>query len=203
MLNDSPRHSAAWELQLPGPTGTGCSRVTPMTSVARSQWFTNSMWQLCGPFSPALMPAMDTLSTGQVAEIYQLATECQALGTELAKQFQNLSRLEAVHCTAAQATAHKTINAGHMACNVAFSAITANQPDGDHKKFLHQFHAEADQAWKDTNDIIFSHQLKYDAQLAAFITTAEGTLQAKWDEIWSHIHSIAEVAGHTNKACLT
>ena len=51
---------------------------------------------------------MDTLSAGQAAEIYQLATECQALGTELAKQFQNLSGLEAMHCAAAQATAHET-----------------------------------------------------------------------------------------------
>ena len=90
-----------------------------------------------------------------------------------------------------------------MACNAAFNAITANQPNGDHKKFLCQFCAEDNQAWKDTNDIIFSHQLKYDAQLVAFITTAEGTLQAKWDEIWSHVHSIMEVAGIANKACLT
>ena len=149
------------------------------------------------------MSAMDTLSTRQAVEIYQLATECQALGAELAKQFQNLSRLEAIHHAAAQATAHETINARRMAHNAAFSAITTNQPDADHEEFLHQFHAEADQAWKDTNDIIFSHQLKYDAQLAAFITTAEGTLQAKQDEIWSHIHSIMEAAGLPNKACLS
>ena len=145
------------------------------------------------------MPAMDTLSAEQVAEIYQLATECQALGAELAKQFQNLSRLEAMHRAMTQATAYKTINAGRMARNAAFSTITANQPDGDCKKF----HAEADQEWKDMNDIIFSHQLKYDAQLGAFITAAEGALWANQDKIWSHIHSIAEVAGLAKKACLT
>ena len=39
------------------------------------------------------------------------------------------------------------------------------------------------------NDIIFSHQPKYDAQLVALITTAEGALQTKQDEIWSCIHS--------------
>ena len=61
-----------------------------------------------------------------MVEIYQLATECQALGAELAMQFQNLSGLEAMHHTTAQATAHETINAGHMACNAAFSTITAN-----------------------------------------------------------------------------
>ena len=57
-----------------------------------------------------------------MVEIYQLATECQALGVELTMQFQNLSGLEAMHHT----TAHETINAGHMACNAAFSTITAN-----------------------------------------------------------------------------
>ena len=117
-----------------------------MTSVAGSQWVTSSMWQPPGPFSLTLPPAMDTLSAEQVAEIYQLATECQALGAELAKQFQNLSGLEAMHFATAQATAHKTINVGHMAHNAAFSTITANQPDGDCEMILHQFHTEAYQA---------------------------------------------------------
>ena len=89
---------------------------------------------------------MDALSAEQVVEIYQLATECQALGTELTKQFQNLSRLETLHCAMAQAMAHKTINVGSMACNAAFSVIAANQPGGDHEKFLCQFCAEANQA---------------------------------------------------------
>ena len=103
------------------------------------------------------MLAMDTLSTRQAAEIYQLATECQALGVELAKQFQNLSELEAVHHAVAQATAHETINARCMAHNAAFSAFVTNQPDRDCKEFLRQFCAEADQAWKDMNNVIFSH----------------------------------------------
>ena len=152
----------------PGPKGMGHGSVTPATNVARLQRVTSSMWKLPGPFSPTLPPSMDTLSAEQVVEIYQLATECQALGVELTKQFQDLCRLEAMHCAMAQATAHETINVGHMAPNAAFSMITGNQPDRDHEKFLHQFCAEA---WKDTNDVIFSHQLKYDAQLMAFITT--------------------------------
>ena len=184
----------------PGPIGAGHSSVTPVTSVAGLQWVTSSMWQLPGPFSPTLPPATDTLSTGQAAEIYQLATECQALGTELTKQFQNLSGLEAMHHTTTQVTVHETRNAGCMACNAAFSAITADQPDRDRKKFLCQFQTEVDQAWKDTNDVIFCHQLRYDAKLVAFITTAEGTLQAKGDEILSCIHIITEVAGLPNKA---
>ena len=78
-----------------------------------------------------------------MVEIYQLPTECQVLGAELAKQFQNLSGLEAIHCAGGQAMAHETINVGHMAHNAAFSTITTNQPEGDHEKLLCQFHAEA------------------------------------------------------------
>ena len=189
-----------------GSAGVGHSSITPMTSMAGSQqvtaghqqhvaaaWFVFS----CSATSPR------HLSAEQVVEIYQLATECQALGTELTKQFQNLSGFEAVHCAAAQATAHETINAGCMAHNTAFSAVTANQLDGDHEKFLCQFHAEANQAWKDMNDVIFSHQLKYDSQLVVFISTAEGTLQAKRDKIWSHVHSLVDMASLPHEACLT
>ena len=186
-----------------GSAGVGHGSNTPTTSVAGSQQVTSSMWQLHRLLSPALPPATDTLNTEQAAEIYQLATKCQAVGVELTKQFQNLSRLEAMHRTMAQAMVNETINAGCMAHNAAFSTIAANQPDKDHEKFLCQFCAEANQAWKDKNDVIFSHQLRYDSQLVAFISTAEGTLQAKWDEIWSHIHSLANAASLPHEACLT
>ena len=72
---------------------------------------------------------MDTLSTEQAAEIYQLAAEYQALGSELTKQFKNLSRLQAVHCPAAQATAHETNNVGCMAHSATFVVATATQTD--------------------------------------------------------------------------
>ena len=71
----------------PGPAGMGHGSITPVTSIARSQQVTSSMWHPPRPFSPTLPPAMDTLSAEQVVEIYQLATKYQALGTELAKQF--------------------------------------------------------------------------------------------------------------------
>ena len=126
---------------------------------------------------------MHTLSTEQAAEIYQLAAECQALGSELAKQFQNLSGLEAVHCATTQATAHETINAGDVAHSTTFGVATATQTDKGHESSMCRLCTEANQAWKDTNEVIFSHLLKYDTQLAAFISATEGTLQAKRDEI--------------------
>ena len=62
--------------------------------------------------------------------------------------------------------------------------------------------AEANQAWKDANEDIFSHLLKYDTQLAVFISITEGTLQAKCDEIWRHIHSLADTANIPHRICL-
>ena len=63
----------------------------------------------------------------------------------------------------------------------------------------------ADQAWKDTNDILFSHQLKYDAELTKFITGIERILQGKCMEIWDHITCITEAAHLSLEAglCLT
>ena len=99
----------------PSYTCMHCGSITLTTSIARSQQITSSGWQPTRSFSPLPSQAMDTLSAEQVTEIYQLAAECQVLGSELTKQFQNLSGLEAMHHAAAQASAHETINVGCMA----------------------------------------------------------------------------------------
>ena len=106
-----------------GPTDFRRGGATPTTSVAGSHHMCSSIWQPLGLTSP---PAMQTLSAEQSTKIFNLVMECQALSAELAKQFQTLSRLEAMHHTAAQATAHQTINAGWMAQNMAYSIL----PDG-------------------------------------------------------------------------
>ena len=59
---------------------------------------------------------------------------------------------------------------------------------------------EADQAWKDTNDVLLSHQLKYDAELTKFITEIERILQAKCTEIWGHVTCIAKTASLSPEA---
>ena len=64
-------------------------------------------------------------------EIFNLAAECQALSTDLAKQFQKLPGLMAMHHTMAQATAHKTSNAGWLAWEAVYSAssiVCVGQP---------------------------------------------------------------------------
>ena len=183
-------------------TGVHHGSITPMTSIAGSQQVTSSRWQLTRSFSPLLSQAMDTLSTEQATEIYQLAAECQALGSKLTKQFQNLSGLEAVHHATAQAAAHETINMGCMARSTAFGVATATQTDEKDESSMHRLHAKANQAWKETNEVIFSHLLKYDTQLAAFISTTESTFQAKRVEIWRCIHNLADTANIPHRICL-
>ena len=120
-----------------------------------------------------------------------------------AKQFQTLCGLEMMHHAAAQATAHKTIDAGQMAWNTAYSILPDGQAsDKKHEEILQQLHAKATQAWKDTNDVVFNHQLRYDAQLVAFISNAERTLQEKQDKVWRCIHRLADMAVVTHEACL-
>ena len=106
-----------------GPPGCGKGGATPVTSVAGLHHVSSSIWQPPRLTSPQ---AMQTLSAEQSTEIFNLAAEYQALSTELAKQFQTLSRLEVMHCTVAQATAHETINVRWMTQNTAYSIL----PDG-------------------------------------------------------------------------
>ena len=130
----------------PSYTGVHHGSITPATSVARSQQVISSRWQPTRSFSPLPPQAMDTLSTEQAAEIYQLAAECQVLGSELTKQFQTFSRLEAMHCTAAQASAHETINVECMAHSTTFGVATATQTEQEHESCLHRLCADANQA---------------------------------------------------------
>ena len=106
-----------------------------------------------------------------------------------------------MHCTA-QAAAHETINVGCMACSTTFGVATATQTDQECESSLCRLCVEANQAWKDANEVIFSHLLKYDPQLVAFISTVEGTLQAKRDEIWRCIHSLMDTANIPHRICL-
>ena len=47
--------------------------------------------------------------------VYKLAAECQALGIKLAKKFQVLSSLEAIHHNSIQGMVHETLTMGHSA----------------------------------------------------------------------------------------
>ena len=80
---------------IPGDEGMCHSSLTPVTSIAGSQQVTSSRWHHPAPFSPHAPQGLDPLSAKQAAEIYQLATECQAPGSDLAKWFQTICGLKA------------------------------------------------------------------------------------------------------------
>ena len=173
-----------------------------MTSVAGLQ-VTSSGWHPPVPLSQLTLQGMDTLSTEQAAEVYQLTTECQALGSDLAKQFQTLCGLEAMCHTAAQATPHETVLSGCVAHSAAYAVATTIQKAKEQESTLHGLHKEANKAWKDANDIIFSNLLKYDSELATFLTSEEDTLRNKCEETWRHIHSLAETVNFSPQAGLS
>ena len=72
-------------------------------------------------FTPGL--PSPNLTIDQANNVYKLATECQALGIKLAKKFQVLSGLEAIHHNSIQGMAHETLTMGHSAHEAAYIAI--------------------------------------------------------------------------------
>ena len=150
-----------------------------------------------------MLPTHSSVTVEQITEIFHLGAECQALGTQLTKQFQTLSGLEVMYHTAAQATTHKTINTGSVGRGAAYSVLmNGGNSDKKHEETLQTLCEEADKAWEDTNNVVFNHQLRYDTQLVSFIASAKKTLQEKIDEVWEHVQSLLYVAGIPQDVCL-
>ena len=105
-----------------GHMGFGGGGVTP-GSIAGLQHVSSSMLQPGVLFSPAVLQAPSYLTPKQSSKVFHLGAKCQVMGTQLAKEFQQLSELEAVHHAMAQATAHETINRGHMERGMAYNIL--------------------------------------------------------------------------------
>ena len=67
---------------------------------------------------------------------------------------------------------------------------------------LHGLWETTDKAWKDANDTIFLHLLRYDAELATFISSTKDALKSKW-KIWQCIHSLLGVTNCSPLTCLS
>ena len=143
------------------------------------------------PLLPFTLQGLEPFNTEQTVGLYQLAMDCQTLGSELAKQFQTLWRFEASHHMA-QATTHEIVLPRHQAHSAAYGVATTIQQAIQQELTLCRLHKEANKAWKDVNDVIFSHLLNYDSELANFINSAEDALKDKYDEIWGHVQSLVE-----------
>ena len=139
----------------------------------------------------------------QTAELYQLATECQALGSNLAKRFCTLCGLEATHCAAAQSTVHETVLSGCQACSAAYGLATATQSVPEREFTLCGLCEAANKAWKDTNDILFSHLLQYNVELASFISSTKDALRNKREDIWWCIHNLLGATNCSPLTCLS
>ena len=123
---------------IPGDARMHHSSLTPVTTIARSQQVTSSGWHHTAPFSPLALQGLDTLSTDKAVEIYQLATECQALGSDLAKQFQTICGLKASHCAMAQATAHEMVLSGCLICSATYAVATTTEQAEEWESTLHR-----------------------------------------------------------------
>ena len=120
--------------------------LTPATSIAGMQQVTSSGWHPPAPFSPLTLQGLDPLSAEQATKIYQLATECQALGSDLAKWFISFCGLETLHRTMVQATAHETVLTGCLICSTAYTVAATIQQAEEWESTLHRLHDKTNKA---------------------------------------------------------
>ena len=126
------------------------------------------------------------------------------LGVKLAKDFQVLSGLEAIHRNSIQGTAHEMLTLGHSTREAAYVAILRDDVmEAEHEAMTHCLHSEADAAWKKMHEVMYNHQLEYDRWLSDFLKEAEMTLANMRDQIWTAIHALTESEGVTFKDCLS
>ena len=124
------------------------------------------------------------LTIDKANSIFKLVAECQALGVKLAKEFQVLLGLEAMHHNSIQGTAHETLTLGHLAWDAAYSAILQDEVSkAECKVMTHCLHSEADATWKEMHEVMYNHQLHYDRWLSTFLTDMEMTLNNMRDEV--------------------
>ena len=204
-MSDKSRHSLASiytspGFNLPGYPAAGPSNLTPTVPSLAGSHHVSSAW-------PTSMftsrPSSPHLTIDQANSISKLAVECQALSIELAKQFQVLSGLEAMHRNSIQGTVHETLTLGHSAREAAYSAILQDGVSkAECEAMTHRLHSKADAAWKEMHEVMYNHQLQYDQQLSTFLTDTKATLNNMRGKIWAAVHTLAENEGITFDACL-
>ena len=108
-------------------------------------------------------PSTPRLTIDQANSIFSLASECQALGIRLAKEFHVLLGLEAIHRNSIQGTSHETLTLGCSAREAAYSAILQDDITGaEHEATTCCLCSKADATWKEMHEVMYNHQLEYD-----------------------------------------
>ena len=148
-------------------------------------------------------PSSPHLTIDQANNIFKLEAECQAPGVKLAKQFQVLSGLEAIHRNSIQGMAQETLTLGHSAWEAAYSAILQDGvSEAKHEATSHCLCSETDATWREMHELMYNHQLQYDQQLSTFLTDTKMTLNNMRGKIWATVRALAENEGIMFDACL-
>ena len=143
------------------------------------------------------------MTINEATSLFKLAAECQVLGGKLAKQFQVLSGLEAMHHNLIQGTVHETLTLGCSAWEAAYSAVLQDKVSkAKHEATTHWLHSEANAVWKEMHKVMYNHQLQYDKQLDTFLTDAKMALNDMRGEVWLAVCALAENEAITFNACL-
>ena len=159
------RHSTALlftsqNFNLPGYHAIGLRSLTPsVPSIAGSR-------HMLSTWPPNLFPPRPStpqLTIDQANSIFSLMSECQVLGVILAKEFQVLSGLEAIHHNSIQGTVHETLTLGCSAQEATYWAILRDDiTEAKREAMTCHLHSEADAAWKEMHKGMYNHQLEYD-----------------------------------------
>ena len=200
------RHSSAslfasWSFNLPGYPSMGLGSLTSSVPSIAGSHHISSTWP------PNLFPSGPStpwLTIDQANSIFGLVSECQALSVRLAKDFQVLPGLEAIHRNSIQGMTHEMLTLGHSTLEAAYTAILWDDiTEAECEATTCRLHSEADAAWKKMHEVMHNHQLEYDWQLTDFLREAETMLANMRDQIWTAIHALVESEGVTFKDCLS
>ena len=178
---------------LPGQLVAGLGNLMPSIPSLAGSHHVSSTWPT-GVLMPG--PSSTHLTIDQANSLYKLAAECQVLGVKLAKTFQVLSGLEAMHHNPIQGMVHETLTLGRSARKATYFAIIRDRvPDDKRKAMTHHLCSETVAAWKEMHEVMYNHQLHYDRQLATFLTDAETALSDMRGKVWDATFILAENEG--------
>ena len=204
MTSSDSMHSSALlfassSFNLPSFPSMGLGSLTPLVPSITGSHHILSTWP------PNLLPSGPStprLTIDQANNIFGLASECQALGVRMAKDFQVLSGLEAIHRNSVQGTAHETLTLGCSTWEATYAAILWDDiTEAEQEATTRRLHSQADVTWK-MLEVMYNHQLEYDRRLANFLKEAETMLANMRDQIWTTIHALVKSESVTFKDCL-
>ena len=141
----------------------GLGSLTPLVPSIAGSHHISSTWP---PNIFPSGPSTPWLNIDQANSIFGFESECQVLSVRLAKDFQVLSGLEAIHRNSVQGTAHETLTLGHSAWEATYTVILwDNIMEAECEAMTCCLHSEADATWKKMHEVMYNHQLEYDRQL--------------------------------------